>query len=192
MKKNRRWEIALCERGTVHLHYGTGSLHILKEDFLDLAGELQQLANRLGIALRGTRNSKQERTLAVAMSDIISIIVKGGLVMIPLVLCSVISLAVTIERLLYWRRISSKQPVEQMLAAVEQGKLKEALSDGQESHYQPRGFSPPAWRTATLLTPKPWKWRRKARCRFSSAVWWFSIRSLLWRRCWASSARLPA
>jgi hypothetical protein len=51
MKKNRRWEIALCKRGTVHLHYGTGSLHILKEDFLDLAGELQQLANRLGIAL---------------------------------------------------------------------------------------------------------------------------------------------
>ena len=67
------------------------------------------------------------------MSDIISIVVKGGLVMIPLVLCSVISLAVTIERLLYWRRISSKQPVEQMLASVEQGKLKEALSDGQES-----------------------------------------------------------
>jgi biopolymer transport protein ExbB len=67
------------------------------------------------------------------MSDIISIIVKGGLVMIPLVLCSVISLALTIERLLYWRRISSKQPVEQMLASVEQGKLTEALSDGQES-----------------------------------------------------------
>lgn len=34
MKKNRRWEIALCDRGTVHLHYGTGSLHI-KEDFVD-------------------------------------------------------------------------------------------------------------------------------------------------------------
>ena len=52
MKKNRRWEIALCERGTVHVHYGTGSLHILKEDFLDLAVELQQLANRLGVALQ--------------------------------------------------------------------------------------------------------------------------------------------
>ena len=52
MKKNRRWEIALCDRGTVHLHYGTGSLHILKEDFVDLAVELQQLANRLGVALQ--------------------------------------------------------------------------------------------------------------------------------------------
>src|SRR5262249_56380412 len=81
----------------------------------------------------GKRNSKQERTLAVTMSEIIAIIVKGGLVMIPLVLCSVISLAVTIERLLYWRGISSKQPVERMLAAVERGNLKEALSDGQES-----------------------------------------------------------
>jgi hypothetical protein len=34
------------------VHYGTGSLHILKEDFFDLAVEIQQLANRLGIALQ--------------------------------------------------------------------------------------------------------------------------------------------
>ena len=67
------------------------------------------------------------------MSDIISIIVKGGLVMIPLLLCSIISLAVTIERFLYWRRISSKEPVEHMLRSVEEGKYNEALSDGQES-----------------------------------------------------------
>jgi biopolymer transport protein ExbB len=67
------------------------------------------------------------------MSDIISIIVKGGLVMIPLLLCSMISLAVTIERFLYWRRISSKEPVEHMLRSVEEGKYNEALSDGQES-----------------------------------------------------------
>jgi hypothetical protein len=51
MEKTRRWEIALCDRGTVHVHYGTGSLHILKEDFLDLAGELQQLANQLAMAV---------------------------------------------------------------------------------------------------------------------------------------------
>jgi biopolymer transport protein ExbB len=67
------------------------------------------------------------------MSETIAIMVKGGLVMIPLVLCSIVSLAVTIERLLYWHRISSKQPVERMLVSVEQGKLKEALSEGQES-----------------------------------------------------------
>jgi hypothetical protein len=43
MQKTRRWEIALCDRGTVHVHYGTGSLHILKEDFVGLAVELQRL-----------------------------------------------------------------------------------------------------------------------------------------------------
>jgi hypothetical protein len=44
MKKPRRWEIAICERGTVHVHYGTGSLHILKEDFVDLAEAFGELA----------------------------------------------------------------------------------------------------------------------------------------------------
>jgi biopolymer transport protein ExbB len=67
------------------------------------------------------------------MSDVIAIIIKGGVIMIPLLLCSVIALAVTIERILYWRRIHSKQPVEQMLLAVEQGKLNEVLSQGEES-----------------------------------------------------------
>jgi hypothetical protein len=60
MTKKRRWEIALCERGTVHVHYGTGSLHILRDDFVDLAVELQQLANRLGVASQEneTQNKK--------------------------------------------------------------------------------------------------------------------------------------
>ena len=60
MKKNRSWEIALCEIGTVHVHYGTGSLHILKEDFADLAVELQQLANRLNVTSQEneTQNKK--------------------------------------------------------------------------------------------------------------------------------------
>jgi hypothetical protein len=59
-KKNRRWEIALCDRGNVHLHYGTGSLQILRDDFVDLAVEVQQLANRLNIASQEneTQNKK--------------------------------------------------------------------------------------------------------------------------------------
>ena len=53
-------EIALCDRGTVHLHYGTGSLHILRDDFVDLAVELQKLANRLNVAAQEneTQNKK--------------------------------------------------------------------------------------------------------------------------------------
>ena len=60
MNKKRRWEIALCDRGNIHLHYGTGSLHILRDDFVDLAVEVQQLANRLNIASQEneTQNKK--------------------------------------------------------------------------------------------------------------------------------------
>jgi hypothetical protein len=47
MEKARRWEIAVCERGTVHLHYGTGSLHILTEDFHRLARDIQEVAVHL-------------------------------------------------------------------------------------------------------------------------------------------------
>jgi hypothetical protein len=59
VKKNRRWEIALCARGNVHLHYGTGSLHILKEDFVDLAVELQRLANRLEVSQEHETQTKK-------------------------------------------------------------------------------------------------------------------------------------
>ena len=60
MKKNRGWEIALCDRGNIHLHYGTGSLHILRDDFVDLAVEFQQLANRLNVTSQEneTQNKK--------------------------------------------------------------------------------------------------------------------------------------
>jgi len=68
MKKTRRWQIALCERGIVHLHYGivhlhygTGSLHILKEDFVDLTVELQRLANGLDVTTQ--ENGVQKKGL---------------------------------------------------------------------------------------------------------------------------------
>jgi hypothetical protein len=61
MKKTRRWQIALCERGIVHLHYGTGSLHILKEDFVDLTVELQRLANDLDVTTQ--ENGVQKKGL---------------------------------------------------------------------------------------------------------------------------------
>ena len=35
------WEITLCQTGTVHVHYETGSIHVLKEGFLGLARELR-------------------------------------------------------------------------------------------------------------------------------------------------------
>ena len=68
------------------------------------------------------------------MFKAIDIIVKGGIVMIPLLLCSVISLALTIERLLFWRRVKSKQVLQEILNLVDQGQFNKAqeLAKGSE------------------------------------------------------------
>jgi biopolymer transport protein ExbB len=43
------------------------------------------------------------------MTQVISVIVKGGVVMIPLIVCSLISLALTIERILFWSKLKSRE-----------------------------------------------------------------------------------
>ena len=40
----RRWQIFMCQSGSVHIHYGTGSLHINKDDFPGLAEDLHTIA----------------------------------------------------------------------------------------------------------------------------------------------------
>jgi biopolymer transport protein ExbB len=65
--------------------------------------------------------------------DFIAILIKGGPVMVPLLLCSTISLAVTIERILFWRKINSKGLVEQLLEHARKGDLEAAQRLGQDS-----------------------------------------------------------
>jgi biopolymer transport protein ExbB len=66
------------------------------------------------------------------MTQVIDIIVKGGIVMIPLLACSLISLALTIERLIFWAKIKSQQSVQNMLVLVEAGELDKAMKLGKE------------------------------------------------------------
>ena len=61
------------------------------------------------------------------MPQIVSIIIKGGIIMIPLLACSLISLALTIERILFWTKLKSKQALQEMLALVENGEFEQAL-----------------------------------------------------------------
>jgi biopolymer transport protein ExbB/TolQ len=51
--------------------------------------------------------------------DFNGIIIKGGPVMVPLLACSIISLAVVIERMIFWRKARSRAPVEELLQLVE-------------------------------------------------------------------------
>lgn len=69
------------------------------------------------------------------MTQVIDIIIRGGIVMIPLLACSLISLTLTFERLIFWRRINSRQAVQNMLELVESGKFDQALKVGRDSHH---------------------------------------------------------
>ena len=53
------------------------------------------------------------------MYQITEILIKGGPIMGPLIACSVIALAVVIERLMFWKRIGAHQPVESVIGLVE-------------------------------------------------------------------------
>ena len=59
--------------------------------------------------------------------------VKGGPVMWPLLLCSIVSVAITIERLLFWlhhHRRADRRLIEEMLARTEVGDFEGAASVG--------------------------------------------------------------
>jgi biopolymer transport protein ExbB len=64
------------------------------------------------------------------MFDFIGIIIKGGPVMVPLLACSIISLAVVIERMIFWRRARSRGPVEELLQFVQRREFTKAMELG--------------------------------------------------------------
>ncbi|HEY1372151.1 MAG TPA: MotA/TolQ/ExbB proton channel family protein [Candidatus Binatia bacterium] len=67
------------------------------------------------------------------MSELISLVIKGGPVMAPLLLCSVVSLAVTIERILFWRKGGGAEEADRMLAMVDAGDADKAMAIGRAS-----------------------------------------------------------
>ncbi len=52
----RRWQIFMCQSGSVHIHYGTGSLHITKDDFPGLAEDLHTIA----VSLRSGNEGRKQ------------------------------------------------------------------------------------------------------------------------------------
>lgn len=57
----------------------------------------------------------------------LSVLLKGGWIMVPLGLCSLIALTIVIERLIYFRRISSTGRADKVLDMVKTGNMGEAL-----------------------------------------------------------------
>jgi biopolymer transport protein ExbB len=68
------------------------------------------------------------------LQSALELLIKGGPIMVPLLLCSILSLAVTIERFLFWRRIQSRGPVEELLQLVERREFTRAMEMGRNSN----------------------------------------------------------
>lgn len=69
------------------------------------------------------------------MADFVAIIIKGGIVMIPLLACSLISLALTLERLIFWSKLKSRRVAEDMLGLAEEGEFDKAMKVGAASSH---------------------------------------------------------
>jgi biopolymer transport protein ExbB len=74
-------------------------------------------------------------TIAKASTTLMSIVVQGGLVMIPLLASSVIALTVIIERLYFWRRLRSQSVVHRILVLVAEGDLPQAAQEASASRH---------------------------------------------------------
>jgi biopolymer transport protein ExbB len=68
------------------------------------------------------------------MAHVVSVIIKGGVVMIPLLACSLISLALTIERVIFWSKLKSTVVLQRMLSLAENGEFEQALQLGKSSN----------------------------------------------------------
>ena len=62
------------------------------------------------------------------MSSMIQILISGGWMMIPILLCSLVGMTVAIERLMFFYRSRATSEADQMLTLVRQGKFTDALS----------------------------------------------------------------
>jgi biopolymer transport protein ExbB len=69
------------------------------------------------------------------MSEVVPVIIKGGIVMIPLLACSLISLTLTIERFIFWGKIKSQLVIEKMLGLVNSGEFDKAIKLGKNSQH---------------------------------------------------------
>ena len=67
------------------------------------------------------------------MKAAVDVIAKGGLVMIPLGLCSVLALAVVIERAFRWLKLGGVSEADRVLALAGRGDWDEAARAGEES-----------------------------------------------------------
>jgi biopolymer transport protein ExbB len=73
--------------------------------------------------------------LTQASTTLVSIVIGGGLVMIPLLTSSVVALTVIFERLVFWRRLRVRKKEPGILALVAEGDLPQAMQVASASRH---------------------------------------------------------
>jgi hypothetical protein len=58
---DRQTVLSICDCGGLHLTYGTLTLHFTRDEFIDFAGSVAQLASQLG--------EVEERSLVLSLSS---------------------------------------------------------------------------------------------------------------------------
>ena len=74
-------------------------------------------------------------SLTKALWTLVSILTKGGIVMIPLLVASIIALAVTIERLLFWWHLRRQETGTTILLLAAAGKFDQAVEVSRQSRH---------------------------------------------------------
>ena len=74
-------------------------------------------------------------TITQAYAILLTIVIQGGLVMIPLLVSSVIALTVVVERLCFWRCLRARQGGPRVLALVADGDLPQAMQIASTSRH---------------------------------------------------------
>jgi biopolymer transport protein ExbB len=73
--------------------------------------------------------------LTQASTTLVSIVVRGGLVMIPLLTASIIAMTVILERLYFWQRLRLQSKGPGILALVAEGDLPQAMQVASASRH---------------------------------------------------------
>jgi biopolymer transport protein ExbB len=70
-----------------------------------------------------------------AFGTLVSVVIRGGFVMAPLLTASVVALTVILERLFFWRRLRVRRGDQGILALVAEGDLAQAMQVARASRY---------------------------------------------------------
>jgi biopolymer transport protein ExbB len=70
-----------------------------------------------------------------ASRNLLGIVIKGGIVLVPLLASSLVALTVVVDRFWFWRRMGKHHPGGAILALASEGKLEQALKLAAESSH---------------------------------------------------------